>query len=130
MFLLLYLNVMLRASMTNYEKHIDFLLYEWGRWAQASGVNLNIKTGVLGRIKGSTVKSASICDDDALAIDAAVSSLKAESDLYNCAISLYVYNSTYREAARRIKKSHVTIGKYKIAVINHVAELLPIHLRE
>ena len=112
--------------MTEYERYIDDQLVRWGEWSRVNSINVGYKLGVLGRIRGSTISSVMISDEEGMMIDKAVSSLKDSEDLHKTAIFLYVHRMTYRQAAKKIHKSFKTVARYRQAIIDHVANSLKV----
>ena len=113
-----------------YHDHVEYLLEEWGKWANQNTIKLGIKTGVLGRIHGSTVKAASISELDAETIDAALSEMGLLDPALRKAAKLIFkdapkcgYNYSAIAAKLRAPRGHVPILKHSI--INYVAGSLP-----
>jgi hypothetical protein len=108
--------------MSIYLESVEDLLIEWGRAARAGTVRTYYKPGFLGRIKGSTVKSAGIEPDDFEQIDAIVSKLKLiDEKLHETAGYIFIQNRTYDETARALKTSKRTVSQYKQSIIAFVA---------
>jgi len=113
--------------MSAYLDTIDDLLRDWGKSAREGSTRIGFKMGVLGRIKGSTVKSASITPEEFEAIDKAVSQLKKIDDLlHDVATLTYIQNRTRDDVARKINKSKGAVSQYRHAVIAYVAGALKI----
>jgi hypothetical protein len=108
--------------MSEYLEAINDLLIEWGRAARSDSVRIGMKPGVLSNLKGSTVKSASIEQDNYENIDRIVSTLKyVDPVLYDVAGYFYVQARQYEDISRRMRCSKRTVSQYKQSVIAYVA---------
>ena len=108
-----------------YRDQVEILLIEWGRAARADTIRLGVPIGLLGRIKGSTVRSAMIEPDDFERVDQAVSELNNINKLlHDVAGLIYIQGKTYNQVAKEIGKGRTTVYAYKKAVIDHTASYL------
>jgi hypothetical protein len=111
--------------MSEYLEAIEYLLEQWGRRAFEDSEKLGYKPGVLGRIKGSTVKSASISDHDYSTVDKAVSRLKIiDSKMWDVVGYSFVQGRSYVEIQRQMRINKDTIGKLRHGAISYVAGAL------
>lgn len=108
--------------MSIYLDAVEDLLINWGRAARSETIRISYKPGVLGRIKGSTVKSATIDPSDFEKVDSIISKLKlVDEDLHTTAGLLFIQNRTYDDVARKMKTSKRIVSQRKQSVISFVA---------
>ena len=108
--------------MSDYLEAIEDLLREWGRAARADTVRVGYKPGVLANLNGSTLKSASISNEDYQSIDEIISRLKlVDSKLHDVATLLFIQDRTYTYIAKLLRTSKSTISQYKQAIIAYAA---------
>lgn len=80
---------------------------------------------LLGKIKGSTVKSASISLDDYYLVDEAISTLAVNNEkLYDVAAMIYIQDMTYKQVGKVIGKCERTVCSYKKSIVEHTANYL------
>lgn len=104
---------------------IEDLLEQWGKRAFEESERLGYKPGVLGRVKGSTVKSATISDADYARVDRAVSSMRLiDERMWDIAGLSFVQRRTYAEIQREMKMNKDTIGKLRHGAVTYVAGVL------
>lgn len=101
---------------------IHDLLVKWGQKALQERIGIGYGIGVLGKLKGSTVKSASITDSEYEKVDRIISGLKNdEAVLHDVAGCLYILRMTHRQLSRDLKCSNSTVQQYKRSIIDHVS---------
>lgn len=104
-----------------YQDLIDDILIEWGKRAKEETINLYFKTGLLGELRGSTVKSASITDEDYYKIDKIMSELRLiNPDLAQVAGYIYITRDSYHIISELIKRSPSTISSYRKQIVEFV----------
>lgn len=85
-------------------------LEQWGRW-QRGQITIGYSS-VLGRLRGSTLQSAMISDEDAGRIDSVVAALKKTNyEQYRCIKLSYAQEMSRRAIARELKISHSTVER-------------------
>ena len=108
--------------MSIYLDAVEDLLINWGRAARSETIRISYKPGVLAKIKGSTVKSATIDPTDFERVDSIVSKLKLiDENLHTTAALLFIQNRTYDEIARQMHTSKRIVSQRKQSVISFVA---------
>jgi|DEB0MinimDraft_10_1074344.scaffolds.fasta_scaffold03242_7 DNA-directed RNA polymerase specialized sigma subunit len=105
-----------------YRELIEDMLTEWGKAARQGSIHINYKPGILGQIKGSTVRSATITDKDYMLVDQAVSELKKmDAQLHDVISKYYLEMKSMRRIGMDLRKSTSTISQYKESAITYVA---------
>lgn len=85
-------------------------LEQWGRW-QSGRLEIGYNS-VLGRLRGSTVKSALISDDEALRIDGIMAELKRTNESnYHCVLHTYRDKMGLRAVGRKLDLSFKTVQR-------------------
>ncbi|EMM9641659.1 antiterminator Q family protein [Providencia rettgeri] len=96
-------------------RDIQLILSRWGAWAFDGNSNIDyssIAAGFKGLIVSNKKSRESCCDDDGIAIDAAVSNLKKNNSyLFQLVIFYYVRNCTLRTLASKLGISHNEVAK-------------------
>lgn len=84
------------------EKSTVQRLIDWGKWSKDDGICRSLQ-GTLGRLKGSTVRSVSINDDEGELIDRMVAKLIRRNRLMGDAVKLYYkFNMNYRSVGYQL----------------------------
>ena len=108
--------------MSIYLDSVEELLVQWGSAARSDTIRINYKLGVLAKIRGSSVKSATIDPSDFEKIDAIVSKLKlVDEKLHETAALIFIQRRTYDYVARKMRTSKRNVSQYKQSVISFVA---------
>ncbi|QKJ51592.1 antitermination protein [Providencia rettgeri] len=96
-------------------RDIQLVLQKWGAWACEGNSNVDyssIAAGFKGLLPSSKKTRESCCDDDGIAVDAAVSRLrKNNSYLFQLVILYYVNNCTLRTLEKKLGISHNEVAK-------------------
>jgi hypothetical protein len=110
------------GAMSIYLDAVEDLLIQWGRAARGETIRLGVRTGILGRLKGTTVKSASIDPEDFDDIDDIISKLKLiDSQMHDVATEIFLKNRDYDAVSRELNLTKQLIGKIKHSVVAYVA---------
>lgn len=108
-----------------FKDSVEDLLREWGKAAREATPRLGYKPQMLGRVKGSTVKAASIDPETYRLVDEGISKLIIENEaLYDVAGYIFINCMTYRQIARRVGRCERTICSHKKTIIEHIADHL------
>ena len=109
-----------------YFDHIDSLLIELGKWAKYQTIRHGFKMSAIGRLTSKPEEEPNITDEEAQAIDLALSKLKRiDMTSYDAADIIYIKGLSMREAAKKLKTSREQVKAYRYQIVGFVAANLP-----
>ncbi|HEM6889543.1 MULTISPECIES: antiterminator Q family protein [Providencia] len=96
-------------------RDIQLVLQKWGTWAHEGNSDVDyssVAAGFKGLLPSTKKTRESCCDDDGIAVDAAVNKLKkSNSYLFQLVILYYVKNCTLRTLEKKLGISHNEVAK-------------------
>jgi len=109
------------------EDEVVQLLRGWGAWAGRDPMRLGYdRMNLLGRMKGSTVRSVSIDETEALAVDHAVSQLALiDKFRFDVAGYAFILNLPDAKISRILKRGQTSVRTARHCVVAYVMGQLP-----